>query len=113
MRTVYANSATIWNHLSAITDDDKKKIFVPNSMEDPTVQGRIYGGVIKEDNNLADNVVYFGVRGKLMVNDFDGLEIFSTVEAKTANEIKTAYAMMDAGLEDPESFVKATFAPGA
>lgn len=113
VRTVYANSATIWNHLSAITDDDKKKIFVPNSMEDPTVQGRIYGGVIKEDNNLADNVVYFGVRGKLMVNDFDGLEIFSTVEAKTANEIKTAYAMMDAGLEDPESFVKATFAPGA
>lgn len=113
VRTVYANSATIWNHLSAITDDDKKKIFVPNSMEDPTVQGRIYGGVIKEDNNLADNVVYFGVRGKLMVNDFDGLEIFSTVEAKTANEIKTAYVMMDAGLEDPESFVKATFAPGA
>lgn len=113
VRTVYANSATIWNYLSAITDDDKKKIFVPNSMEDPMVQGRIYGAVIKEDNNLADNVVYFGVRGKLMVNDFDGLEIFSTVEAKTANEIKTAYAMMDAGLEDPESFVKATFAPGA
>lgn len=113
VRTVYANSATIWNYLSAITDDDKKKIFVPNSMEDPMVQGRIYGAVIKEDNNLADNVVYFGVRGKLMVNDFDGLEIFSTVEAKTANEIKTAYAMMDAGLENPESFVKATFAPGA
>lgn len=113
VRTVYANSATIWNYLSAITDDDKKKIFVPNSMEDPMVQGRIYGAIIKEDNNLSDNVVYFGVRGKLMVNDFDGLEIFSTVEAKTANEIKTAYAMMDAGLENPESFVKATFAPGA
>lgn len=109
VRVVYANSATIWNHLAAIVDDDKKKIFVPNSMEDPVTQGRIYGAVIKEDNNLADNVVYFGVRGKLLVNDFDQLEIFSAVEPKTANDIKTAYALSDAGLENPESFVKATF----
>lgn len=109
VRVVYANSATIWNHLAAIVDEDKKKIFVPNSMEDPVTQGRIYGAVIKEDNNLADNVVYFGVRGKLLVNDFDQLEIFSAVEPKTANDIKTAYALSDAGLENPESFVKATF----
>lgn len=113
VRVVYANSATIWNHLAAIVDEDKKKIFVPNSMEDPIVQGRIYGAIIKEDNNLADNVVYFGVRGKLLVNDFDDLEIFSAIEPKTANDIKTAYALSDAGLENPESFVKATFAPGA
>lgn len=113
VRVVYANSETIWNHLAAIVDEDKKKIFVPNSMEDPIVQGRIYGAIIKEDNNLADNVVYFGVRGKLLVNDFDDLEIFSAIEPKTANDIKTAYALSDAGLENPESFVKATFAPGA
>lgn len=109
VRVVYANSATIWNHLAAIVDADNKKIFVPNSMEDPITQGRIYGAVIKEDNNLADNVVYFGVRGKLLVNDFDDLEIFSAIEPKTANDIKTAYALTDAGLENPESFVKATF----
>lgn len=109
VRVVYANSYTIWNHLAAIVDEDKKKIFVPNSMEDPITQGRIYGAVIKEDNNLADNVVYFGVRGKLLVNDFDGLEIFSAIEPKTANDIKTAYVLTDAGLENPESFVKATF----
>ena len=113
VRVVYANSATIWNHLAAIVDEDKKKIFVPNSMEDPIVQGRIYGAIIKEDNNLADNVVYFGVRGKLLANDFDDLEIFSAIEPKTANDIKTAYSLSDAGLENPESFVKATFAPGA
>lgn len=113
VRVVYANSYTIWNHLAAIVDEDKKKIFVPNSMEDPIAQGRIYGAVIKEDNNLADNVVYFGVRGKLLVNDFDDLEIFSAVEPKTANDIKTAYVLTDAGLENPESFVKATFSAGA
>lgn len=112
VRVVYANSATIWNHLAAIVDDDKKKIFVPNSMEDPIAQGRIYGAIIKEDNNLEDNVVYFGVRGKLLVNDFDGLEIFSTIEPKTVNDIKTAYALSDAGLENPLSFVKATFSVG-
>lgn len=109
VRVVYANSATIWNHLAAIVDEDKKKIFVPNAMEDPITQGRIYGAVIKEDNNLADNVVYVGVRGKLLVNDFDDIEIFSAIEPKTANDIKTAYALTDAGLENPESFVKATF----
>ena len=113
VRVVYANSSTIWNHLAAIVDEDKKKIFVPNSMEDPIVQGRIYGAIIKEDNNLADNVVYFGVRGKLLVNDFDDLEIFSAIEPKTANDIKTAYALSDAGLENPESYVKATFTVGA
>ena len=113
VRVVYANSSTIWNHLAAIVDEDKKKIFVPNSMEDPIVQGRIYGAIIKEDNNLADNVAYFGVRGKLLVNDFDDLEIFSAIEPKTANDIKTAYALSDAGLENPESYVKATFTPGA
>lgn len=109
VRVIYANSATIWNHLAGIEDGDHRKLFVPNSMEDPITQGRIYGGVVKEDNNLADHVVYFGVRGKLLVNEFDDLEIFSTIEAKTANDIKTAYSLTDAGLENPESFVKATF----
>ena len=74
---------------------------------------KTYGAIIKEDNNLADNVTYFGVRGKLLVNDFDDLEIFSAIEPKTANDIKTAYALSDAGLENPESFVKATFTVGA
>ncbi len=108
-RVVYANSATIWNHLAGIEDGMKQKLFVPNSMGDPIVQGRIYGATIKVDNNLDDNVVYFGTVGQVLANDYEDLFVFSAVEPKTANDIKTGYSLFDAGLENPESFVKATF----
>lgn len=108
-RVIYANSGTIWNHLVGLEGTDKKKLFVPNSMDDPTVAGRIYGATVKVDENLSDNVVYLGVKGKVLANDYDDLFIFSATEPKTANEIITGYSLFDAGLENPKSFVKATF----
>lgn len=110
-RVVYANQSTIWSHLAGIEDGNHNKLFVPNSMGDPIVQGRIYGATIKLDENLADNVVYFGTEGQVLANDYDDLLIFSAIEPKTANEIKTGYALFDAGLENPRAFVKATFTP--
>lgn len=109
VKVVYANSVTIWTHLAGIIGDDGKKLFIPSSMEDPIEQGRIYGAIVKEDPNLADNVVYFGVRGQVLANDYDELQIFAAVEPKTANNIETAYSLFDAGLENPKGFVKATF----
>lgn len=108
-RVVYANNKTIWNHLAGIEDGNHVKLFVPNSMVDPIVAGRIYGASVKVDNEIADNVVYLGVKGAVMANDYDDLTIFNAIEPKTANEIKTAYSLFDAGLKNPESFVKATF----
>lgn len=108
-RVVYANNNTIWSHLVGIEDGDGRKLFVPDSMGDPTVQGRIYGAVIKADPNLADNVVYVGVKGQILANNFDDLFIFSQIEPKTANTITTGYSLFDAGLQDPKGFVKATF----
>ena len=84
-------------------------MFVPNGMDDPTVAGRIYGATVRVDENLSDNVVYLGVKGKVLANDYDDLFIFSATEPKTANEIITGYSLFDAGLENPKSFVKATF----
>lgn len=111
-RVVYANNATIWGKLAGIVGEDGKKLFIPNSMGDPITQGRIYGAEIKKDENLADNVVYFGIKGQIIANEFDELEIFSAIEPKTANSIITAYALFDSGLKNPKSFVKATFASG-
>jgi HK97 family phage major capsid protein len=108
-RVVYANNKTIWNYLAGIEDGNHVKLFVPNSMVDPIVAGRIYGASVKVDNEIADNVVYLGVKGAVMANDYDDLTIFNAIEPKTANEIKTAYSLFDAGLKNPESFVKATF----
>ena len=108
-RVVYANNKTIWNNLAGIEDGNHVKLFVPNSMVDPIVAGRIYGASVKVDNEIADNVVYLGVKGAVMANDYDDMTIFNAIEPKTANEIKTAYSLFDAGLKNPESFVKATF----
>lgn len=108
-RVVYANNKTIWNKLAGIEDGNHVKLFVPNSMVDPIVAGRIYGASVKVDNEIADNVVYLGMKGAVLANDYDDLTIFNAIEPKTANEIKTAYSLFDAGLKNPESFVKATF----
>lgn len=109
-KVVYANNATIWNKLAGMESTKGDKLFTPNSMVDPIVQGRMYGAEVKVDSNLADNVVYFGVKRAVKANDFDALTIHSAIEPKTMNTIITAYALFDAALEHPESFVKVTFA---
>ena len=109
-RVIYANANTIWNKIAGIEDGEHRKLFVPNSMVDPVVAGRVYGASVKVDNEIAADVIYVGTKGQVLANDYDDLEIFSAVEPKTANEIKTGYSLFDAGLQNPESFVKATFA---
>lgn len=106
---VYANKKTIWNQLAGIEDGEHRKLFVPNSMVDPVVQGRIYGATIKADDQLTDNVVIAIVKGKMLKNNFDDLEVFTAIEPKTANTIITAYSLYDAALENPKSAVQATF----
>lgn len=113
VRVIYANSTTIWDHLAGIADAEGKKLFVPSSMDDPIEAGRIYGAKVKEDPNLADHEVYFGVKGQVLANDYSDLEIFASIEPKTANTIETAYSLFDAGLQHPNGFVKATFDPAA
>lgn len=106
---VYANRSTIYNGFAGITTPDGKKAFIESAMVDPVVKGVIYGGVVKVDANLADNVAYFGVQGAIKGNSFAPMEIFPTQEAKTANIIFTGTEVFDAGLENPKAFVKATF----
>ncbi|MBP3657575.1 MAG: phage major capsid protein [Clostridia bacterium] len=108
-KVVYANGTTIWSKLALIKDGDGRKLFVPNSMGDPTVQGRIYGAPVKQDDEIPANVVYFGVKGQVLANDFEALFIHSAIEPKTLNNVITAYALFDSALQNPKAFVKATF----
>lgn len=112
-KTIYANSATIWSGLVGIEDGKGEKLFVPDSMGDPVVQGRIYGAAVKLDENLADNVAYIGIPKMLLVNDYTGTEIFRSMDPKTAAEIILGYTLVDAALENPKSFVKVTFTAAA
>lgn len=106
---VYANRNTIYNGFAGIETTDGRKAFVESAQVDPTIKGVMYGAVIKVDTNLSDNVAYFGVKGALKGNEFAPLEIFPTVEAKTANTIFTGTEVFDGGLYNPKAFVKATF----
>lgn len=108
-KVVYANNKTIWANIAGMETEKGDKLFMPNAQVDPVVQGRIYGAEVKVDNNLSDGVAYIGTKGAVLANEFDALTIYSAVEPKTMNTIITAYALFDAGLENPEAFVKVTF----
>ena len=108
VRSVYANSATIWNKIAGLTNEKGEKLFIPNAMEDPIVQGRVYGAAVKLDTEVADNVVYIGVGASILTNDFDELEIVPSVEPKTLKRIYTGYSLFDAGLGNPKAFAKLT-----
>ena len=106
----YANTNTIWNGLAGIQDGNDRPLFVPSTTDsDPTVQGRIYGGSVKADENLADNVVYVGVPASILANDFEALFMNNAIDPKTFKTIIAGYSLFDAGLENPLAFVKATF----
>lgn len=111
-KVVYANAKTVWAVIAALTDSEGRKLFIPNSMSDPLIAGRVYGAAVKPDANLADNVLYVGVPRSILCNDFDDLEVVSQQEPKTLNRIITAYSLFDAGLENPLAFVKYTHTPG-
>lgn len=112
-KVVYANAKTIWNVIAGLENAKGEKLFIPSTMDDPMVEGRIYGAKVKPDANLADNVIYVGVPASILANEFSELEIFEHLEAKTAKTIYTGYSLFDAGLENPLAFVKYTHTPAA
>ena len=107
-KIVYANNATIWNNIAGLEGSDGAKLFIPDSMSDPKTAGRIYGSRVREDNNLADGVLYIIVRGQLLCNQFSPVEVIPQVEPKTLNRIYTGYSLFDAALENPTGAVKYT-----
>lgn len=106
---VYANQQTIWNHIAAVEDANKRAYFVNEKDEDPTVEGRIFGSIVKREEGLADGVIMIGYPDLFRGNLFDG----PTVEAVklTDGSWNTAidgYMLYDGGLAVPEGFVQLT-----
>lgn len=106
----YANSKTIYNGLAGIKDNNGRPLFLESTVtDDPKVKGRIYGGIVREDANLADNVVYVGVPRSILANDFEALFIGRSTDMTTFVTTIGGYSLFDAGLENPTAFVKITF----
>ena len=108
----YANSNTIYNGLAGIQDTNGRPLFLASTEDsDPLVAGRIYGGKVKLDENLADDVVYVGVPKSILANDYEELFINAAIDPKTFKEVIGGYSLFGAGLENPLAFVKVTFVP--
>lgn len=106
----YANAKTIYNGLASIKDNNGRPLFLNSTVsDDPRIKGRIYGGIVKEDANLSDNVVYVGVPKSILANDFEALFIASDTSPTTFVTTIGGYSLFDAGLENPTAFVKITF----
>jgi len=108
-KVVYANNFTIWNILAGVNDGAGHKAFIPSPMADPVTQGVMYGCIVKLDDNLADKVIYAGIPSKILANNFEELFIQRSIHPKTFVETVAGYSLFDAGLENPNSFVKVTF----
>ena len=106
---VYANRYTIYNKFAAIEDKSGKKMFIESAQVDPTIKGVMYGAVVKLDPQIPNDVAIFGTIGELDCNEFGPLEVFSTLEAKTANTIFTGAVTFDGGLENPKAYAHVTF----
>lgn len=106
----YANAKTIYNGLASIKDNNGRPLFLNSTVtDDPKIKGRIYGGIVKEDANLADNVVLVGVPRSVLANDFETLFIGRDTDMTTFVTTIGGYSLFDAGLENPTAFVKLTF----
>lgn len=109
----YANSYTIYNGLAGIKDNNGRPLFLnATTTDDPLVAGRIYGGIVKVDENIPDNVVYVGVPRSILANDFEALFIGRETSMTTFVTTIGGYSLFDAGLENPQAFVKITFTEG-
>lgn len=106
---IYANQSTIWNHIAAIEDATKRSYFIDERDDDPTVKGRIFGSIVKLEDNLEDGVIMLGYPDLFRSNLFDG----PVVEAVTLpdgswNTAINGYMLYGGGLAVPESFVQLT-----
>lgn len=108
-KVLYANAYTIWNILAGINDGAGNKAFIPSPQADPVTKGVVYGYTVKEDNNLANKVIYAGAPSKIVANNFEELFINRAMDPKTFEDIIAGYSLFDAGLENPLAFVKVTF----
>ena len=108
-KVLYANAYTIWNILAGINDGAGNKAFIPSPQADPVTKGVVYGYTVKEDNNLANKVIYAGAPSKILANNFEDLFINRAMDPKTFEDIVAGYSLFDAGLETPLAFVKVTF----
>ena len=105
---IYANNDTIWNYIALIEDTNNRSYFVNESTDDPTVQGRIFGKLVKCDDSIADGVIKAGYPDLFHGNLFDGPDVTPYVAPRSQKRCFDGYVLFDGGLVVPQAFAQLT-----
>ena len=105
---IYANNDTIWNYIALIEDANNRSYFVNESTDDPTVQGRIFGKLVKCDDSIADGVIKAGYPDLFHGNLFDGPDVTPYVAPRSQKRCFDGYVLFDGGLVVPQAFAQLT-----
>jgi HK97 family phage major capsid protein len=110
-RVCYANNFTIWNEIAGVEDGYGRPKFIESSqMDDPVIQGRIYGTIVKLDDTLADSKLYIGYPKVIKANMFEAPNVLSDLNVETREMIWAGYTLFEARLGDTRSFTVCTVA---
>lgn len=111
---IYANSDVIWNYLAMIEDANGRSYFIDEKTEDPTVQGRIFGRKVKQDDECADGVLKIGYPDLVKGNNFDGVDVSGYVATDGSQKhCFDGYLLYDCGLVVPQGFTELTIGTAA
>ena len=106
---VYANGTTIWNEIAMVEDANHRSFFIQSEQtSDPTIQGRIFGKVVKQDDAIDDNTIYIGYPDLFRSNLFDGIDIRPYIEPGTQLRCWDGYMLYGGVLAVPTSWAKIT-----
>ena len=69
------------------------------------MQGRIFGCVVKADENIVDNTILIGYPDTMQGNIFDGIDVTAYVATDgSQNHCFDGYMLFDAGMREPKGF---------
>ncbi len=105
---IYANNNVIWNYIAMLEDANGRSYFVDEKTADPTVEGHIFGKLVKRDDSIADGVIRAGYPDLIKGNVFDGPDVTPYVEPGTQNRCFDGYELLDCGLAVPQAFAQLT-----
>lgn len=106
---IYANNNIIWNYIAMLEDSNGRSYFVDEKTDDPSVEGRIFGKLVKRDDSIADGVIIAGYPDLFKGNVFDGPDVMPYVASDgTQNRCFDGYELIDCGLAVPKSFAQLT-----
>lgn len=107
--TIYANNNTIWNYIAMIEDANGRSYFVDEKLEDPAVEGHIFGKLVKRDDSIADGIVRAGYSDLIRGNIFDGADVMPYIAQDGSQQrCFDGYLLFDCGLVVPKAFAQLT-----